>query len=119
MKKTSVTNAVADMVKCFLLDDEIMTDDVKKHIRKCLEINCHLTSCYSLQVEEVQDIKGRDSKTSGWYIKLRGTRCGYNFFVNNDMKVVRKPNKNTVEVKYTYGLYNHNNFDECFWSTQF
>ena len=112
-------NMLAEMVKGFLTDNEIMTDKVKAQIEKALNINCHLTSCYSLQVAEVQDILGKDSKTSGWYIVLEGTRCGVKFFVNNNMEIVRKPNKNTVEVKHTYSLYNHDNFHEGFWMKNF
>ena len=115
----TVRNGIADMVKGFLTDSEIMTDKVRSQIKKALCINSHLTGCYSLQVEEVQDILGRDSKTSGWYIILSGTRCGVRFFVNNDMEITRKPNKNTAEVKHTYSLYNHGNFFEGFWTNNF
>ena len=117
--KSIMRNALADMVKGFLTDDEIMTEKVREQIMKALAINTHLTSCYSLQVAEVQDILGRDSKTSGWYIIMAGTRCGVKFFINNDMEITRKPNKNICEVKNTYSLYNHIEFSECFWSKYF
>lgn len=110
---------IAEMVKGFLTDNEVITDKVKKQIQKAVDINGHLTSTRSLQVEEVQDILGKDSKTSGWYIVLSGTRCGVRFFVNNDMEITRKPNKNTVEVKHTYSLYNDNRFSEAFWMENF
>lgn len=115
----SVRDQVADMVEGFLLDNEIMTEKVREQIKKALTINAHLTSCYKLQVEEVQDIRGRDSNTSGWYIILSGTRCGVKFFVNNDMEISRKPNKDKVEVKASYSLYNHMNFWEGFWQENF
>jgi len=115
----TIRNGIADMAKSFLTDNEIMTEKVRDQIKKALSINYHLTSCYSLQVAEVQDIKGKDSKTSGWYFILEGTRCGVRFFINNDMEIVRKPNKNTVEVKATYSLYNHDNFFEGFWLENF
>lgn len=110
---------VAEMVEGFLTDDEIMTKKTKQQIKKALEINAHLTSCYSLQVAEVQDILGKDSKTSGWYIILGGTRCGVKFFVNNDLEITRKPNKDKVEVKQSYSLYNDNHFWEGFWTKNF
>lgn len=112
-------NGLAEMVVGFLTDDEIMTDALRERIRKACERNCYLTSCYMLQVAKVSDIHGTDSKTSGWYIELEGTRSGVKFFVNNDMKVVRKPNKNKVRVCYEYSLFNNNTFDEGFWSKNF
>ena len=114
-----MNNTLAEMVKGFLLDNEIMTEKVRSQIQKALEINNHLTSCYSLQVAEVQDIHGNNCKDSGWYINLSGTRCGVKFFVNNDMEITRKPNKNKCEVVKTYSLYNHIEFSECFWSKYF
>lgn len=120
MKKTLDTrDTIADMTRSILADKEIMTEKVRNQIRKALEINCHLTSTYALQVEEVLDIKGHDSKTSGWYFILTGTRCGVNFFLNNEMEIVRKPDKRHCEVKYRYGLYNHRYFDESFWGDNF
>ncbi len=110
---------IAEMVVGFLTDAEVMTDKLREQITKACQRNCYLTSCYSLQVAKVQDIHGRDSKTSGWYIMLEGTRSGVNFFVNNDMEVTRKPNKNTVRVAYEYSLYNDNMFDEGFWCKNF
>ena len=115
----TIRNQIADFARDILLDDEIMTEKVKEQIKKALYINCHLTSCYKLQVAEVQDIKGRDSATSGWYFILEGTRSGMKFFLNNDMEIVRKPNKDKVEVLHKYSLYNHNNFDEDFWMKNF
>lgn len=114
-----MNNYLAEMVEGFLTDEEIMTEKVREQIKKALEINAHLTSCYSLQVSEVQDIHGKDSKTSGWYIILQGTRCGLKFFVNNDMEIVRKPNKNTVRVVNKYSLFNDNRFFEGFWCKNF
>lgn len=116
---TKYRNLIVEMTKQFLTDPEIMTDEKRNQIIKALRINSHLTSCYMLQVAEVQDIKGHDSKTSGWYIILAGTRCGMRFFVNNDMEITRKPNKNKVEVKHTYNLYNDNTFHEGFWTKNF
>lgn len=110
---------IADMVKGFLTDSEIMTDKVAEQIRKALKINSHLTSCYKLQVSEVQDILGADSRTSGWYLVLSGTRCGVRFFINNDLEITRKPNKNTVKVKATYDLTNQSDFSEGFWGKYF
>lgn len=117
MKK--MNDIIADMVMAILTDDEIITEKVREQIKKACAANSYFTSCYSLQVKEVQDIKGKDSKTSGWYFILEGTRCGVKFFVNNEMKIVRKPNKNTVDVKNTYSLYNHNFFHEGFWMDNF
>lgn len=110
---------ISDMVVGILTDDEIMTDALREQIKKACARNCYLTSCYSLQVAKVSDIHGADSKTSGWYIELEGTRSGVKFFVNNDMKVVRKPNKNKVRVAHEYSCYNDNAFDEGFWSKNF
>ena len=110
---------ISEMVKGLLTDSEIMTEKVADQIRKALSINSHLTSCYQLQVSKVQDILGTDSRTSGWYIALSGTRCGVKFFVNNDMEITRKPNRNKVTVKATYDLTNHNDFSERFWSSNF
>jgi len=112
-------DVVADMTRSFLLDPEIMTEKTKAQIIKALKINAHLTSCWMLQVTEVQDIKGTDANTSGFYFILSGTRCGVKFFINNNMEIVRKPNKNKCEVKHVYGLHNHKYFDECFWSENF
>ena len=112
-------NTIARMTAAILTDEEIMTEKTRDQIIKALNINCHLTSCYSLQVKEVQDIKGRTSKDSGFYFKLEGTRCSVNFFLNNDMEIVRKPNKNSVEVKATYSLYNDDLFYEGFWLKNF
>ena len=110
---------VADMVAAILTDETIVNGKLKEQIKKCLEINATHTSCYSLQVTDVLDIKGKTSADSGWYITLEGTRCGKKFFVNNDIKVVRKPHKNKVEVMYEYNLYNCGKFDECFWTKNF
>ena len=115
----SIHDVIADMTRSVLTDEEILTEKVRSQIRKALEINWHLTSCYMLQVKEVHDIKGNDSKTSGWYFILEGTRCGVKFFLNNDMEIVRKPNKNTVEVKAKYSLWNHGFFHEGFWCDNF
>lgn len=115
----TITNQIAGFAKDILLDNEIMTDKVREQIKKACSINSHLTTCYKLQVAEVQDIKGRDSATSGWYFILEGTRCGVRFFLNNDMEIVRKPNKDKVRIVNRYGLYNHNNFDEDFWLNNF
>ena len=112
-------DCIADMVVGFLTDDEIMTDSLRERIRKACERNFYLTSCYALQVAKVSDINGYDSATSGWYIELEGTRSSVSFFVNNDMKVVRKPNKNKVRVVREYSCYNDNAFDEGFWSKNF
>ena len=102
---------IADMVVDFI--KEFLTEDKKEQIKKALRINEHLTSVYGLDVEEVQDIKGRDSKTSGWYVILKGTRCGVNFFINNDFEIVRKPRN--VEVMHRYNLHNNATFYEGFW----
>ena len=110
---------IAEMAKGILTDSEIITEDVKKKIQKALEINAHLTSCYKLQVAEVWDIYGKTPEDSGFYIILEGTRCGYKFFLNNNMKIVRKPNKNKAEVKYKYSLYNYPLFNEGFWMDNF
>jgi hypothetical protein len=107
------------MVASFLTDETIVNGKTREQIIKCLEINEHLTSCYMLQVATVQDIKGKTSADSGWYIILEGTRCGKKFFVNNDMKVVRKPNKNKVTVAHEYSLYNCGKFHEGFWMKNF
>lgn len=115
----TIRNQIADFTKDILTDKELMTGKVKEQITKALERNQYLTSCYSLQVTEVQDIKGRDSKTSGWYFILEGTRSGVKFFLNNDMEITRKPVKDKVEVVASYSLYNHNNFWEDFWQTNF
>ena len=112
-------NGIAEMVRGFLTDSEIMTEKVRQQIKKACERNAYLTSCYHLQVAEVQDILGRDSKTSGWYIVLEGCRSSVKFFVNNDMEITRKPNKDKVEVKNSYSLYNHNDFWEGFWTENF
>lgn len=112
-------NTVADMVKSILIDDEIMTEKLREQIKKALRINNHLTTTYALQLSRVQDIKGKDSKTSGWYFILTGTRCGVNFFLNNDMEIVRKPSKNQVKVMQEYSLYNHREFNESFWYKNF
>lgn len=114
-----INDTIADMVKEFLIDDEIMTEKVRDQIKKALSINSHLTSCYSLQVEEVQDILGNTSKTSGWYIILSGTRCGVKFFINNDMEITRKPNKDKCRVVHSYSLYNRIEFCEGFWLENF
>ena len=105
--ETNVAEMVADFIK------DCLDDNKKKQILKALEINEHLTSTYALQVREVQDIHGRDSRTSGWYVIMEGTRCGVNFFINNEFEIVRKPRN--VEVKYAYNLYNHYMFSESFW----
>lgn len=110
---------IAELAEMVLTDNEIMTDKVREQIKKALSINCHLTSCYRLQVAEVQDIYGKDSRTSGWYFILEGTRCGVRFFMNNDLEIVRKPNKNTVRVAHSYSLYNDNRFAEDFWTKNF
>ena len=110
---------VAEMVAAILTDETIVNGKLKKQIKKCLEINATHTSCYALQVTDVLDIKGKTSADSGWYITLEGTRCGKKFFVNNDIKVVRKPHKNKVEVMYEYNLYNCGRFDERFWTENF
>ena len=114
-----IRDVIADMTRSVLTDNEILTEKTRNQIRKALEINCHLTSSYMLQVAEVQDIKGRDSKTSGFYFVLEWTRCGVKFFLNNDMEIVRKPNKNAVEVKARYSLWNHGFFHEGFWCDNF
>lgn len=118
-KYGEIIDGVADMVASFLTDETIVNGKTKEQIIKCLEINAHLTSCYMLQVTTVQDIKGKTSADSGWYITLEGTRCGKKFFVNNDMKVVRKPNKNKVKVVHEYSLYNCGKFFEGFWLRNF
>ena len=110
---------IADMVESILTDDEIITDKVKSKIKKALERNYILTSCYSLQVAQVQDVLGRDSKTSGWYIILEGARTSYKFFVNNDLEITRKPNGNVCRVVHKYDLYNYNTFYEGFWRDHF
>ncbi len=110
---------IADMVHGFLTDDEIMTSKLKQQIAKACERNMYLTSCYKLQVSEVQDIHGSDAKTSGFYIILEGTRSGVKFFVNNDLEITRKPNKNKCRVAHTYSLYNDNTFHEGFWFDNF
>ena len=119
MTRAEVRKGIANLTEQVLTDNEIMTEKVREQIKKALNINSHLTSCYSLQVAEVQDIKGKDSRTSGWYFILEGTRCGVKFFLNNEMEIVRKPNKNTCEVKATYSLYNDNKFHEGFWMNNF
>ncbi len=115
----NMNNMIADMIATFLADPEVMNEKTREQVRKACQINAHLTSCYRLQVAEVQDIKGTDSTDSGWYVILEGTRCGCRFFINNDMEIVRKPNKNKCEVKHTYSLYNHNDFAESFWTENF
>lgn len=115
----TIRNQIADFTQSILTDNEIMTEKLTEQIKKALDINNHLTTCYSLQVAEVQDIKGKDSKTSGWYFILSGTRCGVKFFLNNDMEITRKPNKNTCRVVNSYSLYNHNAFSESFWIKNF
>ncbi len=112
-------NQIAEMVKGFLTDNEIMTEKLRAQITKACERNSYLTSCYSLQVSEVQDIKGKDSKTSGWYIVLEGCRSGVRFFINNDMEITRKPSKDKVEVKNSYSLFNYIDFHEGFWIENF
>ncbi len=119
MSYGKIKDTVADMVASFLTDETIVNGKLKDQIKKCLEINATLTSCYSLQVTDVLDIKGKTSADSGWYITLEGTRCGKKFFVNNDMKVVRKPNKNKVAVIHEYSLYNCGKFFEGFWLENF
>lgn len=109
-----IIDGIEDLTKSILMDDEIMTEKLVEQIKKALEINCHLTSCYALQVEEVQDIHGKTSHDSGWYFILSGTRCGVRFFLSNDMEICRKPNRNTVRVVEKYCLYNHG-FGEDFW----
>lgn len=108
---------VAEMVRDFLTDKEIMTEKKRAQITKALEINEHLTSTYALQVEEVQDILGKDSKTSGWYIILEGTRSRVTVFINNEMEITRKP-RNSKTVK-SYYYYNDNMFHEGFWTENF
>lgn len=110
---------VSEMTKEFLKDKELLGEKLVSKIKKALEVNSCLTSCYSLQVERVDDIKGTTSKDSGFYFVLKGTRCGVNFFVNNNLEVVRKPNKNKVRVVKSYNLYNDNNFFEGFWMENF
>ena len=110
---------IANMTIQVLTDNEIMTEKVREQIKKSCRINDHLTSNYGLHVASVQDIKGKDSKTSGWYFKLVGTRCGVNFFLNNDMEIVRKPSKNLVSVEHEYRLYNDDRFIEDFWWKNF
>ena len=110
---------VREMIKSLLKDKELLGEKVTNSIKKALDINCNFTSTYGLQVEKVEDIKGKNSKDSGFYIILSGTRCGVRFFLNNDMEIVRKPNKNKVEVKYSYDFYNDNEFSEQFWIENF
>ena len=114
-----MNSKIAEMVRDLLLDDEIITDSVKNKIRKALARNCYFTSCYSLQVYEVIDIHGRNSKDSGRLIVLTGTQTKINIFINNEMEVTRKPNKNKVEEKQTFSLYNDINFNEGFWIKYF
>ncbi len=123
MKKFN-NDPILNMVIMFLLDEDIMTQRVRTRIVESLTRNCILTSTYALQVEEVQDIRCKTHgpeavKKSGWYIKLTGTRCSVNFFVNNDMEICRKPRKDQVEVAYTYSFYNNMKFDEGFWRRYF
>lgn len=98
---------VADFIEMYLDDNK------KRQIRKALKINKHLTSTYALQVREVQDIHGDSTKRSGWYVMLEGTRCGVNFFINNDFEITRKPRG--ARIAHRYSLYNDNTFSESFW----
>ena len=120
MKYTrTVLKTIEEMTVGVLTDPDIMTDKVREQIKKALSINCHLTSCYHLQVAEVQDVYGGSPETSGFYFILEGTRCGVKFFLNNNLEITRKPNKNKCEVRYTYSLYNCGSFYESFWRKYF
>lgn len=106
-----ITNTVAKMTKEILTED--LNEKVTAQIEKALEINHHYTSTYALENVTAQDILGKDSKTSGWYIALEGTRAGVKFFLNNDMEITRKPRN--VETKATYNF----RIEESFWKENF
>lgn len=118
---SSYLDTIANMVVQFLTDPDIMTEKLYNQICKCLDINYHNTSTYALQVAEVQDINALDNdpKHAGWYIMLQGTRCGVNFFVNNEMEITRKPLPSKCRVVKSYSLYNNMKFYEGFWRDNF
>ena len=104
---------VKDMVMGILTDNEIMTSAMKERIEKGCSINYHMTSTYGLEQCEAHDIIGRDSKTSGWYIVLEGTRAKVSFFLNNDMEIARKPRN--AESVYDYYF----RINESYWKENF
>ena len=106
MKYTrTVLKTIEEMTFGVLTDPEIMTDKLREQIKKALSINYHLTSCYNLEVAEVQDIYGGSPEKSGFYFILEGTRCGVKFFLNNNLEITRKPNKNKCKMRHYYSLY--------------
>lgn len=95
-----ITNTVERMTKGILVED--VNEKVKAQIERALDINHNYTSTYALENVTAEDIHGKDSKTSGWYIILEGTKVSVKFFLNNDMEITRKPRN--VETKATYNF---------------
>ena len=60
---------------------------------------------------EIYDCYGDSPKTSGFYIKMKGTRSAFNFYVNNDFEYIRKPRN--VKVVHMYQLFYEVNFEKA------
>lgn len=101
---------IKSMVKDILLN-ELPSKKIDQ-INKALNINHHLTSTYELEVE-VYDCYGEGVENNGFYVCLKGTRCGVNFFYNNLLEIARKPVK--AEPKYYYSF----RYGEGFWKENF
>lgn len=117
IQSAKIMNLVCDYIEVVL--KECLNENVRYQIKQALKRNEHFTSCYSLQVNEVQDIKGKTSKDSGWYIILSGTRTGIRFFINNDLEICRRPDKRKTRICNIYDFTNWNNFSEGFWMENF
>lgn len=108
-----ITMNVKKMVEEILTDAEIMNETVIEKIKKALAISHHCTSTYALADVKAEDVHGKDSKTSGWYITMEGTRASYRFFLNNDMEIVRKPRNTETKATYKFRI------EESFWTENF
>lgn len=91
-------DTIKDMTESILANH--IDENTHRKIEKAIDINYHYTSTYALEFVEVMDIKGHNSSTSGFYINLLGTGVGVKFFINNDLRIVRKPRN--AETQYTY-----------------